>query len=40
MSKIGDTAYNNKGLLMTIVEYRDNKDIDVMFEDGFVKKNI
>ena len=34
--RIGETWINNQGLKMTIIEYRNKRDVDVVFEDGFV----
>ena len=39
MSKIGEISYNSKGEKMTIVEYRNSQDIDIMFDDGTIVKN-
>ena len=39
INRTGEVGYNNQGLKMTIVEYRNNADIDVQFEDGNVIKN-
>ena len=36
MSKVGQVAAANNGQKMTIVVYRNNKDIDVRFEDGTI----
>lgn len=37
--RIGETQINNQGLKMTIIEYRNNNDIDVQFEDGTILKH-
>lgn len=37
---IGYTQINRQGLKYTVVEYRNNKDIDVKFEDGLVFEHI
>jgi len=34
--KTGETNTNNQGLLMTIVVYRNSRDIDIQFEDGTI----
>ena len=33
-NRIGETSRANSGQMMTIIRYRDAKDMDVMFEDG------
>lgn len=38
-SKINKTNIANNGLLMTIITYRNCKDIDVQFEDGVIVKH-
>ena len=38
-SKIDETNVANNGLLMTIITYRNCKDIDVQFEDGVIVKH-
>ena len=38
-SRLGETRKNNKGLLMTIIGYRNCRDIDVQFEDGYITTN-
>lgn len=35
VNRIGEQALNNQGCMMTIIEYRNNKDIDVQFNDEF-----
>lgn len=37
--KTGETRINNQGLKMTIKQYRNAMDIDVIFEDGSVSKH-
>lgn len=37
--RIGETSINNQGLKMTIIDYRDNTDIDIIFEDGTILKH-
>lgn len=34
VDRIGETKIANNGMKMTIVEYRNCRDIDVLFEDG------
>lgn len=38
-NRIGETATSFEGQLMTIIAYRNNKDIDIRFEDGVVVTN-
>ena len=38
-NRVGETAYNNQGLLMKIINYRNSNDIDIEFEDGTVVYN-
>lgn len=35
-TRIGEVLANNQGLKMTILNYRNANDIDVMFEDGYI----
>ena len=37
--KIGESIINNQGLKMKIIKYNNNKDIDILFEDGIIIKN-
>lgn len=37
--RIGETTKNKNGQTMTIIAYRDCRDIDVQFEDGTVVQN-
>ena len=37
--RLGQVGVNNQGLKMTIIAYRDCKDIDVQFEDGTIVEN-
>lgn len=37
--RIGETQINNQGLKMTIIEYRNNMDIDIQFEDGTILRH-
>lgn len=39
MSRIGCISKSNNGLLMVIVAYRNDSDIDVRFENGIVVAN-
>ena len=32
--KVGEVHKNNKGENFTIVRYKDNKNVDIQFEDG------
>ena len=34
--RLGQEGINNQGLKMTIINYRNNHDIDVQFEDGVI----
>ena len=36
----GEVNFNSKGLKMTIIRYFNEKDIDVIFEDGYIVKHI
>ena len=38
-TRIGQENYNNQGCIMTIIAYRNAKDIDVQFEDGTIVVN-
>lgn len=38
-SKVGVEGYNNIGLHMVVVNYRNYDDIDVMFDDGYINKH-
>lgn len=38
-TRIGQENYNNQGCMMTIIAYRNNKDIDVQFIDGTIVTN-
>lgn len=38
-SRLHETSIANNGQLMTIIRYNNAKDLDVMFEDGFIKYN-
>ena len=35
-NRVGETNINNKGFKMTIIEYRNARDIDIQFEDGTI----
>lgn len=37
---VGYTQTNRQGLTFTVIAYRDRKDIDVQFEDGFIIEHI
>lgn len=39
MSRTSETAINSNGMLMTIVAYRNDTDIDVQFENGTIVEN-
>ena len=38
-SRVGETNKSRTGLLMTIIVYRSNDDIDIKFEDGYIVKH-
>ena len=38
-NKIGETRIAKNGQTMTIIKYRNSKDIDIQFEDGTIVKN-
>lgn len=38
-NRVGETTINNQGFKMTILNYRKNNDIDVVFEDGYISMN-
>ena len=38
--RIGEIKYNNHGLRMRIIEYRNTSDIDVIFDDGTVREHV
>lgn len=37
--RIGEINYNNQGLKMVIIGYKDSSHVDIEFEDGYIKKN-
>ena len=37
--RVGETNVNNKGLKMVIINYRNNADIDIQFDDGTIVYN-
>ena len=37
--RTGEIRYNNQGLKMKIVRYKNTYDIDIEFENGYIKKN-
>lgn len=39
VNRVGQEALNNQGCMMTIIAYRNAKDIDVQFEDGTIVTN-
>lgn len=39
INKVGEVRRNSQGLKMKIISYRNCRDIDVEFEDGFIKCN-
>lgn len=39
INKIGEEIISNQGMLMKIIAYRKNSDIDVVFEDGTIVSN-
>ena len=40
IDKTGEEKINNQGLKMRIIKYNNCFDIDVMFDDGYIKENI
>lgn len=38
--RIGEQRYNNQGALMTIIRYRNNKDLDIQFDDGYILNHV
>lgn len=38
-NRIGETSKASNGMILTIIDYRLNNDIDVMFEDGYIVKH-
>lgn len=40
LSRLNETGVNNDGFTMKIVKYENTRNIDVMFEDGTIVKNI
>ena len=38
-NRIGETNKASNGMILTIIDYRRNNDIDVMFEDGYIVKH-
>lgn len=40
LNRTGETKLNNKNEKMTIINYRNAKDIDIKFEDGTIVENI
>lgn len=38
-SRIGQTNMSNQGLLMTICGYKNNRDVDIKFPDGTIKRH-
>lgn len=39
IDRTGELSKNNQGMRMKIIKYKNNKDIDVQFEDGTIVKN-
>ena len=39
IDRTGEIKYNNQGLKMWIKKYRNSRDIDVEFEDGYIAHN-
>ena len=37
--RIGEVGFNNKGLKMWIIGYRNSMDLDIKFEDGYISYN-
>ena len=40
IQRLGEEKYNYQGLHMIIKEYRNYNDIDVMFDNGYIKKHV
>lgn len=40
IKRLNEENYNYQGLHMIIVEYREYDDIDVMFDDGYIKEHV
>lgn len=40
IDRTGETIVNNQGLKATIIKYRNAKDIDIEFEDGYIEKHV
>lgn len=40
LKRIGECSRAQNGMMMTIIAYRTNNDIDVRFEDGYVKEHV
>ena len=38
--RIGETSTNNQGIEMTIINYKNNSDIDIQFSDGTVVEHV
>ena len=38
--RIGETSNNNQGIEMTIINYKNNSDIDIQFSDGTVVEHV
>lgn len=39
IDRAGEIGYNNQGLKMIIIEYKNKRNIDIQFEDGTIIKN-
>ena len=39
-SKIGEESVNSQGLKMKIISYKNSENIDIIFENGHIKKNV
>lgn len=39
-NRVGETNINNQGLKMTIIEYRNATDIDILFENGNIRQHM
>ena len=39
-NRVGEERYNNQNLLMKIIEYYGANHMDVLFEDGYIAKNV
>ena len=40
LNRVGKTFIASNGMILTVIAYRNRKDVDVQFEDGFIKYGI